>query len=258
LKIKTLIKIFLALVTVFACDDPVYSPYFTTNLISYWKMDETSGLVLEDSQGRHYANCTAELGHAEGMVGNARFFNFANLDRAIVPNDAAFNFPANSSFSIVYWLKFTDTQYGLHGGQDHIVISKGDWNSGGPNGALWGSGVNGSGKVNFLLSDDTGYKIDLEGPEHYNDGLWHQVACIRDGSAKSSRLYVDAIVVDQATHNYTGSFTNTNPIAMAHLMNYSNPEFYYMGYVDEIAIYSRALSSKEITFQYEFYSQSDR
>ncbi len=177
----------------------------------------------------------------------SQYFDFSNRDLAKISDDAAFNFPHNSSFSILYWLKFSDTQYGLNGGQDHIVISKGDWNTGGPSTAMWASGVNGSGKVNFLLSDDTGYKIDLEGEGHYNDGQWHQVACVRDESNDENILYVDGIIVDRATHNYKGSFTNSDKICIAHLMNLGEPQYYYMGFVDEIAIYNRALNASEIT-----------
>jgi len=246
--IKTLVVLCLLYMT-YSCDDNIFSQSCPSGLISLWKLDDSSGITFIDSKGNHDATRNHELVHAQGKIGDCQYFDFSNRDLATVTNDADFNFPANSSFSIAYWVKFTDTQYGLRGGQDHIVVSKGDWNTGGPSTALWASGVNGSGKVNFLLSDDTGYKIDLEGEGHYNDGLWHQVVCVRDESTNTSILYVDGTVVDEAVYNYTGSFTNSDKISIAHLMNLGNPEYYYMGYVDEIAVYNRALSASEINKQ---------
>ena len=95
-------------------------------------MDETGGITFSDAQGGHDATRTAELTYHSGIVGNSQYFSFWDRDKAEIQNNSDFDFPANSSFSVVYWLRFTETQYGLNGGQDHIVISKGDWNSGGP------------------------------------------------------------------------------------------------------------------------------
>ncbi len=50
-------------------------------------------------------------------------------------------------------------------------------------------------------------------------------------------------------YNYEGSFTNSDKICIAHLMNLGEPEYYYMGFVDEIAIYNRALNATEISNQ---------
>lgn len=226
-----------------------YSICFSQNILSglicYWNMNESDGSVLSDCVSGNNAHCNFNISpDVNGKYGYSQYFNFQN--KAVVQNNELFYFPVNGSFTITYWMKFTETQYGLNGGQDHIIISKGDWQTGGPFGALWASGVNGSGKVNFLLSDDTGYKIDLEGPEHYNDGLWHFVACVRDDATDESILYADGVVVDHVNYDYTGSFTNTDNICIAHLMNQASPEYYYMGSIDEIGIYNRALSQDEI------------
>jgi hypothetical protein len=249
MKMIQLLAVVCLLTITYSCGDSIFSQSCPSGLISLLKLDETGGNTFYDSKGNHDAARSSELIGSDGKINGSQYFDFSNRDLAKIPNDAAFNFPANSSFSVVYWLKFTDTQYGLHGGQDHIVISKGDWNTGGPSTAMWASGVNGSGKVNFLLSDDTGFKIDLEGDGHYDDGQWHQVACVRDESNNESILYVDGIIVDQVTYDYEGSFTNSDKICIAHLMNLGEPEYYYMGYVDEIAIYQRALSASEIDDQ---------
>ncbi len=214
-----------------------------TGLVSYWKMDELGGLTLTDFAGGHNATCNVELAADEnGKVGVSQYFDYT--DRATVTNSAAYAFPANSSFTIVYWMKFTEVEYG---GQDHVIISKGDYGGGSPLGAFISTGVNGSGKVNFLLSDANNDFQQIESPTGYNDGNWHQVVCVRDEASQKNILYVDGNVVDQVTHDYTGSFTNAYNIAFSYLMSSSVMGYYYKGSVDEVGIFNIALTPSDIT-----------
>jgi hypothetical protein len=220
---------------------------FYSGVISHWNMDETVGTTLADDVGNHTATKTNTLSPSSGKIGGSQYFNFFNTEYANVPNTSIYSFASNSSFTISYWMKFTDISYG---GQDHIIISKGEWNGGGSLAdGMWASGVNGSGKVNFLLRDNTGFKVDLEGAASYNDGQWHYVTCVRDGATSTSYLYCDGIVIDQNIHTYSGAFTTSLPIRFASLTNSSTPQFYYMGYLDDVTIYNRALSAAEILSQ---------
>jgi hypothetical protein len=214
-----------------------------TGLVSYWKMDELGGLTLTDYAGGHNATCNVELApDVNGKVGVSQYFDYT--DRATVTNSAAYSFPANSSFTIVYWMKFTETEYG---GQDHVIISKGDYGGGSPLGAFISTGVNGSGKVNFLLSDANNDFQQIESATGYNDGAWHQVVCVRDEANQKNILYVDGTVVDQIIHDYNGSFTNSYNIAFSYLMSSSVMGYYYKGSVDEVGIFNKALTPAEIT-----------
>jgi hypothetical protein len=215
-----------------------------TGLISNWKMDEVGGITLHDFVGGHDATCNVELGtDPSGKVGLAQTFAFTN--RASVINNAAYNFGVNSSFSIVYWMKFTEIEYGT---QDHVILSKGDYGGGVPLGAFWSTGVNGSGKVNFLLNDNsTGNFGQIESADGYNDGVWHQVVCVRDGAANKNILYVDGSPVAQENRTYTSNFTNTYSIAFSYLLSNAAMGYYYKGSVDEVGIFNRALSPSDIS-----------
>jgi hypothetical protein len=240
---KQIPKLFLLIAAILFISN-VYSQTCPTGLVSYWKMDELSGSALADFKSNHNASCSSAPGRDySGKVIYAQVFD--TLKYASVPNNTDYNFGVGSSFTVVYWIKFTETSYF---GQDHAIISKGDWNGGNPSAAYFSSGINGSGNVNFLLSDGN-VKRDLESPLSYNDGNWHQVACVRDGSANTNYLYVDGTVVAQVVYTYTGGFTNSNNLFFGCLMNFSSPGFYYKGSVDEIAIYNKALSSSDINTQ---------
>jgi hypothetical protein len=214
-----------------------------TGLVSYWKMDELSGLTLTDFAGGHNATCNVELAEDEhGKVGVAQYFDYSK--RASVPHNADYAFTNTSSFTIVYWMKFTEVEYG---GQDHVIISKGDYSGGGPQEAFISTGVNGSGKVNFLLGDSNKDFQQLESSSGYNDGNWHQVVCVRDYAAHMIYLYVDGSVVDSKDHSYTGNFTNTANIAFCYLMSSNIMGYYYKGALDEVAVFNKALTPADIS-----------
>jgi hypothetical protein len=222
-------------------------------LVAYWKMDETSGTKLVEVVAGRNATRNTATGPVTGKVDNAQRFAYVvnsgntvytSTEYATVPHNAAFNFPAGSSFTITYWVKFRDCGYGF---QDHIAVSKGEWSGGGALAdGMWASGLNGSCKLNFLLRDSTGHKIDLEGSTQFTTETWHHVACVRDEASKKSMLYVDGVITDQTTYSYTGSFTNTMDIQLGNLINSGTHQYLLKGDLDEVAIFSRALSQTEI------------
>jgi hypothetical protein len=214
-----------------------------TGLVSYWKMDELSGLTLTDFAGSHNATCNVELAEDEnGKIGVAQYFDYTK--RASVSNSPDYAFTNTSSFTIVYWMKFTEVEYG---GQDHVIISKGDYGGGAPQEAFISTGVNGSGKVNFLLGDSNRDFQQLESSSGYNDGNWHQVVCVRDYAAHMVSLYVDGIVVDSKDHAYTGNFINSASFAFCYLMSSNIMGYYYKGALDEVAVFNKALTPADIS-----------
>lgn len=244
MKITRQIPKFLLLVVSFFLISNAFSQTCPTGLVSYWKMDEISGTTLVDAKGGHNATCNTTLGKDySGIVRYAQVFDLSK--NASVANNADFSFGAGSSFTIIYWMKFTETDYG---GQDHVIVSKGDYGGGNPSTGFFSSGVNGAGKVNFLLSDGSSFP-QLESDGAYNDGTWHQVACVLDNSADYVYLYVDGAVIKSQFVSFGGSFSNSNSLLIGSLLNNSSLGFYYRGSIDEIAIYNRALSASEILNQ---------
>lgn len=248
---KILNNLFL-LVAIFALAGNTFAQTCPSGLIGYWKMDETSGNTLVDAIAGANANRNTSTGSISGVVGTSQRFSYSvnggnngytDYEYATVPNSSAFNFSANSSFTIAYWVRFRDCGYGF---QDHIAISKGDWgNGGGPQEGMFASGLNGSCRINFLLRDNTGYKIDLEGPTYYNTETWYFVTCVRDEASEKNILYVNGSVTDQATYNYSGAFTSDESLEFGDLVN-TNRNYFLRGDLDEVAIFNKALSSSEI------------
>lgn len=88
---------------------------------------------------------------------------------------------------------------------------------------------------------------DLPGTRNINDGQWHHVAAVYDGT--NVYLYVDgSLDVMQAV---TGSIAQNNvPLAIGENNQPTPGHYMFDGMVDEVALYNRALSSNEIAAIY--------
>ncbi len=217
-------------------------------------MDETSGTTITDfASGNNATRHNSTINSVTGKIDGAHFYYFDESTEvgqyAIAPDNDIYSFPANSGFSISYFLKFTETQYGIGDGQDHIIISKGDWGYGAPNTAFWASGVNGSGFVSFMLRDNISGKTDLEGrvygQDNFDDNQWHHVALVRNGETDECIIYVDGRITDRLVVNYTGDFDNSAPVYIGSLTN-GTPQYFYWGAMDELAVFNKALTKAEI------------
>jgi hypothetical protein len=243
------------LVASFVFSGAVMAQTCPTGLISYWRMNETSGTTYVDSKGGHNAVRNTEITPDEyGIVGTAGSFttdgDFVG-DKAFVTNNSAYDFAAGTSFTIIYWAKWPTVNYNT---DDHMIINKGDWKNGSPTTAFWGSGVNGSGLVNFLLYDSDRNGLELEtstspGDTYPYDGAWHQVALVRNESNDMNIIYIDGVEKASGVKNYTGSFINADNIQIANLLSSGTYHYYFRGSIDEVAIYNRALTLSEINTQ---------
>ncbi|MBU1000890.1 LamG domain-containing protein, partial [Patescibacteria group bacterium] len=90
-----------------------------------------------------------------------------------------------------------------------------------------------------------GHKWQLEGDITINDGNWHHIVGTYDET--TLKLYVDGILDDSST-SYSGNMT-TNAASVAIGARSSSTD-YFIGSIDEVRIYKRALTADEVKAQY--------
>jgi hypothetical protein len=224
-----------------------------TGLISYWKMNETGGVTLIDNAGGFNAICNTVPGvDPAGRIGSAHFFSADTNSgvTAAVANSAAYDFPDHTGFTLIYWVKFSLADLD---GRDHVIISRGNYHEGNPPGTFWSGGVGGEGNLNFILQDSLLDREDLQTPFGYADGKWHQVAFVRNETAKTNTLFVDGTEAVKITHDYSGGFTSVDPLQFGGLKNTVNNTitdgFFYQGSLDEVSILNVALTGEELNNQ---------
>ena len=200
----------------------------------HWRLDETSGSSASDSSGNGNAG-TLLNGPVwtAGKVGGALSFDGVN-DYLSVPHQSSLNaYP----LSVALWVKTSSS------GATKGILNK--YLNGSKNGYMLSIK---SGRLNAsYFRSASSYVGDSSGAGlsagAINDGQWHQVVLVVDASG--GRLYVDDVL--QASKGWVGAAgppTSTQDVRFARHVNGSQP--YMQGLLDDVRIYSRALSTAEI------------
>ncbi len=215
------------------------APWCPENTSHYWKFDD-SGQPYEDSIGTADGTCSSCPTAATGMIGGA--MDFDGGDEVQVPDDGSYDWAADDSFTIAFWMKTDQT----NPPRNMVVVGR----DGGPTSLHWWIGTEVStGKVRFQLKDtgNQGLYLGNKGPV-LDDNQWHHIVCVRDESINQNRVYVDTVLVDSGTHDYANSFAESVPMNVGYIE--LSDRYHYDGLLDDLTMYNQALSVPEIQQQY--------
>lgn len=202
--------------------------------LGYWRLDEATGTIAASagssgSAGTYTGGVTlGGIGPFTGTTaprfnGSSAYVNVANS----VPFDAI-----SSAITVEAWVRVNafDRTW-------NTIASKGD--------STWRLQRNGN--LDTLGFDTDGLNPPyLAGNRSVNDGLWHHVVATYDGRAKA--LWIDGEL--DAWTPATGNI-NINPAFPVRIgENAQSTGRFWNGWLDEVAIYSRALNPAEIVEHY--------
>jgi len=207
-----------------------------TNAIAYWDLDETSGTIFDDSLGTNHGNCVGDNcpTSVAGTTNGGQFFIDSDKDLISIPSSTDFEFTASSSFSVGAWVKTTQDCSGrkVFIGRYHPT-----------NGAGWigcepEPGDTGVGFAAFHMRDSTGFSDTAVGNSRINDGRWHYVVGVRNGTTNENHIYVDGFSEDNVT-GFSGDFILGTEVTIG---AYTGSDNYFNGVIDEVAIFDTALA----------------
>ncbi len=195
----------------------------TNGLVGYWPFN---GNANDESGNGHNGtvNGATLTNDRFGNINSA--YNFNGIDQYITTlNSSAMNYSGGYTFST--WINFT--QVANQGGN---IFSKHT------EGFPYGFSLHiSNSQLLFYNSGTYLYTTDL-----YNDGLWHNVVCIFNGS--KIFIYVDNVLKGNIASTY---ISNNSDI----LIGKSSGNYFYNGKSDDIRIYNRALTPSEITLLFQ-------
>lgn len=211
----------------------------TTNLVSWWTLNETSG-TRYDSHGTNHLTDGNTVSYAAGKKGNAADIEEANNESLYHDDNADLSFGTGVYGTIGFWIK-PETVTGLR----NIIAKRG---GSAPNEYFvrfennskltWTVGsVASNGSTLTTVQADTFGVLSV--------GTWYFVAVKYDGS----KIYIrinnseDSVSYSSDIYDYTRIFT----VGML-TAGYSVEK--YDGLIDELFFYKRALSSDEISWLY--------
>ncbi len=189
-------------------------------LVAHWALDETEGDIAYDSAGDNDGALVNGPAWAPqgGIVNGA--LRFDGVDDHVV-TEPALN-PADGPFSVLAWIQ--------GGAPGQVVISQAD-------GANWLTIDAAAGTLATELAPVQRTKVPpLVSDVIVTDGIWHRVALVWDGVARS--LYVDGALVAQdelssQTANRGGLYIGCGAD--------QTPGTFFAGLIDDIRIYNRTV-----------------
>ena len=197
----------------------------TDNIVSYWKLDGNSN----DSAGSYNGTDTSiTYGTDYGKIGQGAKFD-ATTDK-IAFSDWQLG---TNNFSISFWFNPTSRTVNYY----YIDVKK----STSPSvywGIYTGAGATTKIRLNHYQSSDNYW--DSTGT--FSTGTWYHLVYTRDGD--TMKLYINGSYDSQKTGYSTRDFNGTN---FQYLGGYSKSENFYL---DEVGVWSRALTTDEITALY--------
>jgi hypothetical protein len=199
-------------------------------LVSYYSLDETSGIV-EDSHGDNNGTNNGATRGITGKINNAFDFDGDN-DYVELPDDLGLNSP--TGISIGGWFKLDSTSseqrvLTLNAEEDNPYIS-------------FRLNLEGTAnKIGVALHSSQG-EIKLE---HIGATLteWNFIY-ITSVEGSNAKLYVNGVERDSSTD--VGDYSRTTSAHKNYLGTSRNLNKYLDGKIDEVGIWSRALTSSEI------------
>lgn len=206
---------------------------FTSNLEQYFTFDEGTGITTTDTSGNG-RNGTLTNGPVwtTGKLIGGLLFSAASL-QYVATNYAGIT--GTAARTVAFWVKTTDTNAATTASPTvnwGSASAAGQWLIAIQNGVLWGRFV--------AVTASFGSGI--------NDGNWHHIAMTMPASGLCNQIngYIDGVL---QTGSYTSGTTaiNTGTTATVNVGFQAANSAYFNGTLDDVRIYSRALSGTDIT-----------
>ena len=210
-------------------------------LVGYYKLDEASGTTAIDWSG--FENNGTITGATVNQIGQVdKAYTLATTDYVTVsdPADGSLDF-GTGDFTLMAWFKTSDTT------SEQNIITKGGTSNAVAGYRLSVNDLGSGGDIWVGLSDGTTLSSCALG-SGYTDGLWHQVAMVTTRSSNVITVYIDGDLLDTcSTTSTAGSSSSANNFTIS----YTDSTEDFVGSLDDVRVFNRALSSSEVNEIYE-------
>lgn len=217
-------------------------PLCPAGMISYWQLDETSGTSYADFFSDNDGACpggTQCPSPVPGQVNGAQTFD-GDETQINVPATPAFNWAVDDSFTFEFWMTRPGT---LPNTQNEVAVGRQGPSENLPHIWVGPAGMDGN-AATFCLYDTSGTGNCVSGTTVVTGGAWHHIVAVRDASLGQIRIYVDGVQEASVNQTYDAGFGANTSLNIGWLDLTSG--YYFLGSIDEVAVYNRALSTTEI------------
>jgi hypothetical protein len=210
------------------------------DLVGYWPFDEASGDTVADySNHGQSGDVIGDAAWASGRIGSALMFGGIDGEVALRSTSGLDFGEGSASFTITYWLNPTTLTSPTQIRPLEIAYCVGTayiFTDVRPDGTVTFGGYDGAG--NHAYTDSTAGAIEV--------GSWVHVAHVLDRIAKIGRTYVNGALSPGRADlsKWAGAIDCSTATYAANIGGWN--AFRYAGRIDDVRIYSRALSAGEV------------
>lgn len=217
----------------------------TRRLMGWWKLDndltDSVGSVVSGAPAHDGSTTRPDPNFVAGLVNQGYRFFAADPNTIVIDDSDYFNFHRRG-MTVGVWVNSNTTSWGG-------VVSKHTRFSDGWTLDLDGSGFFGAPAAAFVVRGSHG---DLPGTSDNNDvadNEWHLFTAVIDPATNTSRLYVDGKFRNE-TGTYDVSVATESPNPLTFGAEMPDGQIPYDGLIDEVKIWSYALSDLQIAQEY--------
>jgi hypothetical protein len=199
----------------------------TSGMVGWWKGNGDA----TDSSGNGHNGTLEGMGFTTGISGQA--FAAGSNRRVLIPDTPAFYL---TSLTIAAWVNPTAFGY--------IVLARGDAR---PGLDPYVMSLNSASGIAIILCDATNNSVALSAPSPLPYNVWSHVAGTFDATSGDMRVYVNGALVAE-TNTTIRPFGALDPTQAPGLDigNVQGADFPFQGAIEQVFLYSRALSSNEV------------
>lgn len=211
----------------------------TAGLTAYWQFDEGSGSIANDSSGNNnhgsLLNMNLATSWVAGKIGQALLFD-GNDDYISVPASVSLNIAGG--ITVALWVRPSVNSSSFHNSWNYFIYQRnplkyeiGYYNTGGPR---------------FKPYNESGTNFDFSASTALTANTWYHMAFVRNGSFLG--IYIDGALAD-SRNDFTGDLRSSTEVRIGGAGSNNSA---FIGTVDDVRIYNRALTTSEIQQLYAF------
>lgn len=218
----------------------------TDNLVSYWKLDETSG-TRADSHGSNSLTDNNTVTYATGKINNSASFDDANSEYLSIADASQSGLDFTSDFSVSCWVKPKQTPNG--GGNPDIGIFY-KWGASQAAYGMYYGYIGGAPKIRFNgYTSGGGSNYSFDWTVTLSTSSYSHIAFRYTQSTTKCELWINGSSQGEVLNaSYTGSSNTTGAFSISSLG--SGVQWYWDGEIDEFGIWNRVLTGAEVTSLY--------
>jgi hypothetical protein len=201
------------------------SSTLSNSLISFWKMDETSG-TRYDAIGDNDLTDVNTVGYASGKSGSAADFEYSNQEYLIVNDNAQLSFNANENFTISLWVNLESTA------SYRPILAKTD----GMNASDWEYDIYAGNSVPYFeVSDGSDWTSRSSGVT-MSTATWYFICAWYNTTTDSIYIQINngtplRAVATHEPRDYSGAFR---------IGSWNGNTYYWDGLIDDVGVWGRA------------------